>query len=65
MQSVLAVALNYYVDQQQTAGTPKIARYGWGRDYHRVMDQRLRRLGRWLDEQQPGVRWRACVDSAR
>ena len=64
VQSVLAVALNYYVDQQQTAGTPKIARYGWGRDYHRVMDQRLRRLGRWLDEQQPGGRWRACVDSA-
>ena len=64
VQSVLAVALNYYVDQQQTAGTPKIARYGWGRDYHRVMDQRLRRLGRWLDEQQPVGRWRACVDSA-
>ena len=64
VQSVLAVALNYYVDQQQTAGTPKIARYGWGRDYHRVIDQRLRRLGRWLDEQQPGGRWRACVDSA-
>ena len=64
VQSVLAVALNYYVDQQQTAGTPKIARYGWGRDYHRVIDQRLRRLGRWLDEQQPGCRWRACVDSA-
>ena len=64
VQSGLAVALNYYVDQQQTAGTPKIARYGWGRDYHRVIDQRLRRLGRWLDEQQPGCRWRACVDSA-
>ena len=64
VQSVLAVALNYYVDQQQAADTPKIARYGWGRDYHRVIDQRLRRLGRWLDEQQPGCRWRACVDSA-
>ena len=64
VQSVLAVALNYYVDRQQAAGTPKIARYGWGRDYHRVIDQRLRRLGRWLDEQQPGCRWRACVDSA-
>ena len=64
VQSVLAVGLNYYVDQQQAAGTPKIARYGWGRDYHRVIDQRLRRLGRWLEEQQPDCRWRACVDSA-
>ena len=28
VQSVLAVALNYYVDQEQAASTPKIARYG-------------------------------------
>lgn len=62
--SVLAVGLNYYVDAQQAPNTPRIARYGWGRDYHRVIDQRLRRLGRWLDEQSPGCRWRACVDSA-
>ncbi|MFO0104360.1 MAG: tRNA epoxyqueuosine(34) reductase QueG, partial [Cyanobium sp.] len=45
-------------------GALKVARYGWGRDYHRVIEGRLRRLGRWLDEQVPGVRWRACVDSA-
>lgn len=62
--SLLAVGLNYYVNAHQQPGSPRIARYGWGRDYHRVIDQRLRRLGRWLDQQQPGCRWRACVDSA-
>ncbi|MFM7086779.1 MAG: tRNA epoxyqueuosine(34) reductase QueG [Cyanobium sp.] len=42
----------------------RVARYGWGRDYHRVIDRRLRQLGRWLEAQVPSLRWRACVDSA-
>ena len=61
--SVLAVGLNYYVDAQPSPGCLKVARYGWGRDYHRVVDQRLRRIGRWLSEQRPDCGWRACVDA--
>ena len=64
VRSVLAVGLSYYVAAEPTPGSLRVARYGWGRDYHRVIDGRLRRLGRWLDAHQPGVRWRACVDSA-
>jgi epoxyqueuosine reductase len=64
VRSLLAVGLNYHVEGQRTPGALKVARYGWGRDYHRVIDGRLRRLGRWLEEQASGVRWRACVDSA-
>ena len=64
VRSVLAVGLSYYVDAPRTPGSLAVARYGWGRDYHRVIDQRLRQLGRWLDTQVPGVTWRACVDSA-
>ena len=63
-QSLLAVGLNYYVDQQPAPGSLKVARYGWGRDYHRVVDQRLRRVGRWLSEQRPDCQWRVCVDAA-
>jgi len=63
VRSVLAVGLGYYVDQQRAPGSLAVARYGWGRDYHRLIDQRLRRLGRWLETQRPGVQWRACVDS--
>ena len=29
-----------------------------------MVDQRLRRVGRWLSDQRPDCRWRACVDSA-
>ena len=62
--SLLAVGLNYYVRQERKPGCLAVARYGWGRDYHRVVSQRLRRLGRWLEEQCPGSRWRVCVDTA-
>ena len=64
VQSLLAVGLNYYVRTEVKPGRLKVARYGWGRDYHRVVEQRLKRVGRWLSEQRPTCRWRVCVDSA-
>ena len=64
VQSLLAVGLNYYVRTTTKPGRLKVARYGWGRDYHRVVEQRLKRVGRWLSEQRPNCRWRVCVDSA-
>ena len=64
VRSLLAVGLPYYVAAQRQPGSLLVARYGWGRDYHRVIDSRLRRIGRWLEAQVPGCRWRACVDSA-
>ena len=64
VRSVVAVGLNYYVEAERTPGSLKVARYGWGRDYHRVIDGRLRALGRWLETQVPGTAWRACVDSS-
>ena len=64
VRSVLAVGLSYYVDAQRVPGSLAVARYGWGRDYHRVIDGRLRQLGRWLEQQVAGVQWRSCVDSA-
>ena len=64
VRSLLAVGLNYYVDAERQPGSLAVARYGWGRDYHRLIDGRLRHLGRWLETQVPTVQWRACVDSA-
>ena len=64
VRSLVAVGLNHHVAAERAPGSLKVARYGWGRDYHRVIDGRLRALGRWLESQVPGVRWRACVDSA-
>ena len=60
--SLLAVGLNYYVDAQPSPA-PQSRPLRLGRDYHRVVDQRLRRIGRWLSEQRPDCGWRACVDA--
>ncbi|MFN9619958.1 MAG: tRNA epoxyqueuosine(34) reductase QueG [Synechococcaceae cyanobacterium] len=64
VRSLLAVGLPHHVAATPEPGTLKVARYGWGRDYHRLIEGRLRRLGRWLEERRPGSRWRVCVDSA-
>ena len=61
--SLLAVGLNYYVSESRQPNSLAIARYAWGRDYHRVVNQRLRRVGRWLETQRPESRWRVCVDA--
>jgi epoxyqueuosine reductase len=51
--SVICVALNYYTGHQRPEGAQyaKISRYGWGRDYHRVLSQKLKQLARWLQDQ--------------
>ncbi|MEN9216011.1 MAG: tRNA epoxyqueuosine(34) reductase QueG [Gloeomargarita sp. HHBFW_bins_162] len=62
VQSVIAVALNYYwPEAQPTVG--KIARYAWGRDYHRVVGRRLKALAHWLHKQAPGCETRTYVDT--
>jgi epoxyqueuosine reductase len=58
VQSVICVALNYYTPHAHSDHPDhgKISRYGWGRDYHRVLQTRLKALTAWLQEitQRPG-----------
>lgn len=66
VKSVVMVAMNYAwkggrtVDYQHA----RISRYAWGSDYHDVLRQRLTLLGQFLQEMEPGARWRPVVDSA-
>ncbi len=62
--SVLSVGLNYYVNTKKDPEALSIGRYAWGKDYHKVATQRLRRIGHWLEKQRPSCRWKVCVDSA-
>lgn len=67
--SVVAVALSYRTslpESRSSADTDTvwISRYAWGRDYHRILKKKLIRLGRWLAQENPGLAWRACVDTA-
>ncbi len=48
--SIICVALNYYSDNKRPEGAQyaKISRYGWGRDYHRILTKKLKQLTAWL-----------------
>lgn len=64
VKSVIAVSLNYNQAVAAPEGYPKIARYAQGRDYHKVIRSKLRRLSEWLKLSYPGIETRPCVDSA-
>jgi epoxyqueuosine reductase len=63
--SLICVALNYYTPDQRPEGEEyaKISRYGWGRDYHKVMQTKLKQLATWLESLNGGVLARYYVDT--
>lgn len=64
--SVISLALNYYTPHQHSEDPEdgKISRYGWGRDYHKVMGKKLKALSMWLESQDEDIITRHCVDTA-
>lgn len=65
VKSIISVALNYYTPHQRPEGKEygKISRYGWGRDYHKIMHKKLKILTNWLQEQEPNIRARYYADT--
>ena len=64
--SILCVALNYgnrHRGGRGKNGAGRVARYAWGRDYHKVFSRRLKRLEEMLADEFPGVRTRRYVDT--
>lgn len=62
--SIICVALNYYTPQQRPEGKEyaKISRYGWGRDYHRILHKKLKAFAAWLERD--GTQTRYFADTA-
>lgn len=63
--SIISVALNYYTPHQhsQERTDAKLSRYGWGRDYHRVMNKKLKVFSNWLQTRESGIQARYYVDT--
>jgi epoxyqueuosine reductase len=63
--SLVCVALNYYTPDQRPQGEEyaKISRYGWGKDYHKVMHKKLKALTTWLQSLDEGVIARYYADT--
>ena len=64
VQSIIAVGLNYRQSNPAVPGKPRIAMYALGRDYHKTIRGKLRRLKVFLEGQCPDEEFRICVDSA-
>jgi epoxyqueuosine reductase len=57
--SVVVVARAYCIDAPPAAaGSGRVARYAWGKDYHRALRAPIRQLVRGIDAMEPGTR--AC-----
>lgn len=65
VKSIVSVALNYYTPHPHPEGKnyAKISRYGWGRDYHRVMHKKLKHLSLWLQQQGDDIQARYYADT--
>jgi epoxyqueuosine reductase len=65
VRSLICVALNYYTPQQRPEGKEyaKISRYGWGRDYHKIMHKKLKAFATWLGEQAENIQVRYYADT--
>ncbi len=66
VKSVISLAVNYYHPHRHSedASHGKISRYGWGRDYHKVLGKMLKKLCQWLEGEVKGITTRYFVDTA-
>jgi epoxyqueuosine reductase len=63
--AVVIAGLGYFQDRPGLAeGRGLVARYAWGRDYHKVLLAKLRRAEGELARLWPGHRWRSFTDTA-
>lgn len=63
--SVVSLAYNYFTPPKQLdPEAPKLSTYAYGRDYHKVVKQRLKPLVEHITEQFGQVAFRTFVDSA-
>ncbi len=64
--TVIVLAKNYYTpfEHSDDPEHAKISRYAWGRDYHRILPKRLKKLHRFITEEiDPTVENRWYVDA--
>jgi epoxyqueuosine reductase len=65
-QSVICLAYNYFPNSpnQTVENSPKIAKYAWGEDYHRVVKDKVFHLMQKIADEIPNFQGRGFTDSA-
>lgn len=62
--SVVSLLFNYYTDKKQEPGAPKVSKYAYGEDYHRVIKEKLKFFLSRIQGEIGEVSGRVFVDSA-
>lgn len=62
--SVVSLLFNYFTDKKQIDDAPKVSKYAFGEDYHRVVKDKLKMFLQRIEEEIGAVDGRAFVDSA-
>lgn len=63
--TVISLLYNYYTTKLQSdTSAPKLSSYAYGRDYHKVIRKKLKKILSWIGENVGDVQGRGFVDSA-
>jgi len=65
--SIIVAGFNYNPTEEELAKSKrpyKVAKYAWGKDYHNTVRKILKKLLRNLQENDPEIKGRICVDTA-
>ena len=61
--SVLSVGFTY-ISSQKSKSLFKVAKFGQGEDYHKVIYKKLKKIGKWINLEIPDCKWKICVDTS-
>lgn len=63
--SIISLGINYLTDQRahEQPGYGRIARYAWGRDYHKLFDAKLKQLEQSIHRMAPDAKTRSYSDT--
>ncbi|GAA4308900.1 tRNA epoxyqueuosine(34) reductase QueG [Compostibacter hankyongensis] len=62
--SVITLLLNYYPATEQQPGAPMVSKYAYGKDYHKIIKNKLKELLSRIHDEIGEVQGRGFVDSA-
>lgn len=64
VKSVIVLAMNYYHQQKKLSpNCGRIARYAYGRDYHKIIKKKLKQLEEFIRQIIPGIQTKSYVDT--